>query len=266
MRALLVGVLACVALSGCRPDTVHVAFRPPPGAHYAYRVVVESTTVTSLDGRPDRRSHSRFVLLADHVVLASTETTTTVRVTLKSTGTTSRTLVVRLDRAAQLVEVERIEGVSTDVLGQLGLSEIFPAAVGAPPDRALRPGARWTIDEPLRLADRGEARLRGFGRLSELGVVRGRDVATVESDVRLPVARDRATAGGSRDGSLVELDGTQTTRTRTTHALADGAVESASSHSRAEFALRLRPPVGQPGPELGGTLAVQVTSRTTRLR
>jgi hypothetical protein len=170
------------------------------------------------------------------------------------------TLLVRLDRAAQLADVERIEGLPTNVLGQLGLAEIFPAAAGAPPDRALSPGDRWAIDEPLRLSGGEDTRLRGFGRLSQLDVAGGRKVATVESSYQLPVRRL-----APEDPKAVVLNGTQSTSTRTTHELDDGSIRSAHSRSRGEFQLALRPPNGQAGPTVRGSLVVEVRSTTTRL-
>src|SRR5437588_271995 len=105
-----------------------------------------------------------------------------------ATGGPVRTFVVRVDRAAQLAEVRSVEGVPASALGGLGLAEIFPAAAGAPPDRRLSPGDRWTLDQPVAVSGSGPARLTGSGRLTELGVVSGRKVATTSSAYRLPVA------------------------------------------------------------------------------
>src|SRR3712207_6086484 len=97
------------------------------------------------------------------------------------------TTLFRSDRAGQLAEVERIEGLPAQVLGELGISEIFPAAAAAPPDRPLSPGDRWTINAPVDLPGLAPGRLRGQGRLIALGVVDGREVATIESVVELTV-------------------------------------------------------------------------------
>jgi len=261
---LPIALSALVVLSSCRPDTVRLAFRPAPGRQYSYEVRVESFTVTTLGTNAPRRSSSSFVLRADQQVVRTVGTTTEVRVRLRVIGGAAEhgatTLLVRLDRVAQLADVERIEGLPTNVLGQLGLAEVFPAAAGAPPDRALSPGDRWAIDEPLRLSGGEDTRLRGFGRLSQLDVVGGRQVATVESSYQLPVRRL-----APDDPKSVVLTGTQSTTTRTTHELDDGSIRSAHSRSRGEFQLALRPPSGQPGPTVKGSLVVEVRSTTTRL-
>lgn len=259
-----VGLAATLLLSACRPDSVRLAFRPGPGRQYHYEVRVDSLTVTTLGDRAPRRTTSSFVLRTDQEVVRTVGTMTEVRVRLQVVGGAAdrqpTTLLVRLDRAAQLADVERIEGLPSSVLGQLGLAEVFPAAAGAPPDRALAPGDRWAIDEPLRLAGGQDTRLRGFGRLSELDVVGGRKVATVESRYQLPVRRL-----APEDPKTVVLTGTQSTTTRTTHELEDGSIRSAHSRSRGEFQLALRPPKGQPGPTVRGSLVVEVRSTTTRL-
>ncbi len=261
---VVVGLSATLLLSACRPDTVRLAFRPTPGQQYSYEVRVESLTVATLGDKAPRRTSSSFVLRADQEVVRTVGTTTEVRVRLTVVGGSSEreatTLVVRLDRAAQLAEVERIEGLPTSVLGQLGLAEVFPAAAGAPPDRPLSPGDRWTIDEPLRLSGGEDTRLRGHGRLSQLDIVDGRKVATVESSYQLPVRRL-----APEDPKEVVLNGSQSTSTRTTHDLDDGSIRSAHSRSRGEFQLALRPPKGQTGPTVRGSLVVEVRSTTTLL-
>jgi hypothetical protein len=261
---LALGLSATLTLTACKPDTVRLAFRPGPGRQYSYEVRVESVTVTTLGDAAPRRTSSSFVLRADQEVVRTVGTMTEVRVRLAVVGGApeheATTLLVRLDRAAQLADVERIEGLPTNVLGQLGLAEIFPAAAGAPPDRALSPGDRWAIDEPLRLSGGEDTRLRGFGRLSQLDVAGGRKVATVESSYQLPVRRL-----APEDPKAVVLNGTQSTSTRTTHELDDGSIRSAHSRSRGEFQLALRPPNGQAGPTVRGSLVVEVRSTTTRL-
>ncbi|HEX2038813.1 MAG TPA: hypothetical protein VHF47_03660, partial [Acidimicrobiales bacterium] len=206
--AALLLLLPALASAGCRDGTVRVSFRPEVGAQYAYRVRVAADVVTRIADRPVRRTTDEDVFTARHKVLAAGRAGSRVEVRLESDGQEPRTFVVRLDRAGQLAEVQRIEGFPADVLGGLGLSEIFPAAAGALPDRPLAPGDRWTIDEA------------GTGRLARLGVVDGRRRATVESDYVLPVAR--TTSDGERP---LRLEGDQRTRATSSYDLRDGAVE-----------------------------------------
>ncbi|MDQ1437846.1 MAG: hypothetical protein QOK43_1475 [Acidimicrobiaceae bacterium] len=261
MRVVAAGLAACVggvSLGACRPDGVRLAFRPRTGASYTYRVEVRAEVVTRIgDGEPRRRV-DHDVLFADHAVLTGGPRSSRVQVRLRGPGQPTRTFVVALDRAAQLAEVQRIEGLPASALGTLGLSEIFPAAAGAPPDRLLAPGARWRVDEPVTLPGSSTARLSGQGRLVELGVVAGREVARVETTYRLPVDRTSDEAQGR-----IVLRGSQEVHARSTSGVADGAVESAETETRGVFTLSLEPRDG--GPAVPGRLELVVRSVTRRL-
>jgi hypothetical protein len=260
VRTLAAAVAALALLAGCQPDTVRISFRPAAGAHYAYRVEIQSVTVTSVEGTAPQRVSDDFILRADHSVLAVSPASIRVRIRLAGEGLGPRTFVVRLDRAGQLVEVQRIEGLPARALGSLGLSEIFPAAAGAPPDRRISPGERWVVDEPVVLPGQPATRLRGSGRLKTLGVIDGRKVATVESTFRLAV---RGTSQLSQ-GNFV-LDGSQSTSATSTQDLSDGSVEKVEAVTTGRYRLTLLPPTGTDGPPVPGTLTIEVRSKTTRL-
>lgn len=262
-RPILAAVLALLATvaGGCRPDAVRVAFRPEPGARYVYRIEVDAVAVTTVGSEPPRRTVADDVFEADHAVLATGRRTSTVQVRLRPPEGRPVTFVVRLDRAAQLTEVQRVEGLPASVLGELGLSEIFPPAAAAPPDRPLSPGQRWRVDVPVQLSSPDRSRLVGEGRLVGLGVVEGRDVATVATAYRLPVRRSTG-EGGAR----LLLDGSMATRARGTYALSDGAVVSTTATTTGRYRLTVYPPEGTAGAPLSGTLDVEVHSKTRRLR
>ena len=259
-RRLVVAMAALALGAGCQEDTVRLSFQPRPGNQYSYRVEVEAEAVAKVGNEPPRRTQTTNVFEARQSVLDADSTGTRVEVRLNEVGGLPRTFVVRLDRAAQLAEVQSIEGLPASALGGLGLSEIFPAAAGAPPDRALEPGSRWVIDEPVQLASPEQARLSGEGRLSKLGVIGGRDVATVVSTYRLPVKR---TAEERRN--RLELSGAQDTTASTTYDLSDGSVVSVEARTSGSYAVMLLPPEGTPGSPIPGTLTVQVRSVTRRM-
>ena len=259
MRRLAL-VLACaLLLPACRSGSVRIDFRPRANGHYAYAIDVTASTTTTIDGRSPTRSANDEHLRARHVVQEVGRDGVVVDIHVTGPGVPDRSFEVRLDRAAALVEVQRVQDIPSSVLGDLGLSEVFPAAAGAPPDRALRPGARWSIDEPLALPGASTVRLTGSGRLTELGVVGGRQVATVVSTYRLPVHQTSAGPDGT-----VTLDGAQITDTTATHALKDGAVQSVKARTVGRFAITLAPPAGASGPLLHGHLEVEVASTTRR--
>ena len=249
-----------LASSGCRDGAVRVSFRPEVGAEYVYRVRVVAEVVTRIADRPVRRTTDDDVFTARHTVLAAGPDGSRVKVRLETEGQEDRTFEVRLDRVGQLVEVQRIEGIPADVLGGLGLSEIFPAAAGALPERPLAPGDRWTIDEAVAAGD-GGGRISGSGRLARLGVVDGRRRATVESDYLLPVAR--TSAEGDRP---LRLEGDQRTRATSSYDLRDGAVEKVEAVTTGRFRLVVLPPVGTTGPDIPGRLDLRLRSETRRIR
>lgn len=257
----LLSAAAALALSaGCAPGTVEISFAPEDGAVYSYQIEVESSTTTLVEGEDPRESTNSFTLAARHEVESTDRDGSEVRVTLRPRGGEPRDLLVRLDRAAQLTEVVQVEGLPAEVLGELGLSEIFPAAVGAPPKGPLRPGATWQVDDPVQITGSPRARLVGTGRLEALDVIDGREVAVVRSSYRLPVSRTSEGASSSQT-----LEGAQTTSSRTTYDLADGSVLSAEAESLGRFALELRPPGSEMGPALSGSLEVRVRSVTKRV-
>lgn len=260
--ALLAVVLGLVApaFTACTEDTVRVAFHPAPGDRATYRIEVRATAVTTIPGERQRRTEAETVLVARHRVLEAGPDGSRVRVQVSEAGgATSSTFVVRLDRAAQLTAVQRIEGLPSGTLGDLGLSEIFPAAATAPPDRPLAPGDRWPIDAPVRVAAPGPSRLHGEGRLVALQAVDGRELARVESTYRLPVRRTGADTGGR-----LALDGVQRTRATVAYDLEDGSVRSADARTRGRYDVTLLPPPGVEGRPVPGTLVVDVDSTSRR--
>lgn len=256
--AALVGL---VALTGCRDHTVRLDARPAAGDRATYRVAVRAVTETSLQDRAPTRAVADSVFEATHEVLQVGPTGSLVRVRLRQEGGRTTALVVRLDRAGQLASVQSIDALPAEALGDLGLSEIFPAAAAAPPQHPLAPGDRWAIDEPVAVGGLGPSRLVGSGRLARLGVAGGRNLATVETTYRLPVLRSQLETGGR-----LALSGDQETTATVTYELADGTVHAAHASTRGTYRIALFPPIGTVGDPVPGTMRVRVRSTTRRLR
>ncbi|MEO7555554.1 MAG: hypothetical protein ABIV94_02985 [Acidimicrobiales bacterium] len=251
--------LAIALLAGCRDDRVVVAYRPPLGRTYLYDTTVSTTTTVELQGRAPEPPQTEVVeLRAEQLVLPSaTSDETRVQILLTRPGAATRTYIARFDRAAQLTDIERVEGIPTEALGELGLTEIFPAAAGAPPARGLQPGDTWAIDEAVRLPDATQpGALTGQGRLAELGVIDGHRTARVKSSTALPLTTTVSSSNGTQ-----RLDGTQTTDLDAAYDVSDGSVVSGTAVSVGRFAIVLSPPPGQRGDPLTGRLTVEV--RTT---
>lgn len=261
MRRTLAGLAAVLLLlTGCRDDHVTVAYRPAAGATFTYDIHVVSATTTSLPNRTVTRRPDVADLTASQRVLDAQGDATRVEVTLTREGIGARTFVMRFDRAAQLIAVESVEGIPAEALGTLGLSEIFPAAAGAPPDRPLRPGDRWTIDDQVQLAGMdAPARLQGSGRLVELRVVDGHETATITSQTTLPLTSTAASPDG-----VQTLTGTQSTTITVVYDLTTGSVRRSTAETTGRFALTLGPPAGQAGTPISGSLDVEVRSEIRR--
>jgi hypothetical protein len=256
----MVGALGCGVLAACRPDTVQVAFRPPVGARYRYQVDVTKARTIQLGSDQAQRTVDDARIEADETVLASGPEGIRVRVELRRGGSAPRLFVVLFDRAAQLTAVETIEGLPASVLEPFGLSEIFPAAAGAPPARPLAAGEHWTIDDRLTLAGSAPARLQGSGRLVSFGVVGGRKVASIRSSTQLPITTASALQGGQ-----LALHGVERTVSTASRELQDGAVEKAASTTGGTYEVALTPAGGNATP-VTGTLTIEVKSTTKRLR
>lgn len=259
---MLMAVVAVVA-SGCRDDHVTIAYQPRPGAIFTYAIHVVSTTTNSFPGRPISQPPGVPAdFIASHRVLDARNGTTRVEVRLAREGLGERTFVMRFDRAAQLTAVESVEGIPAEALGSLGLSEIFPVAAGAPPDRPLRPGDHWAIDDQVQLAGMdAPARLTGTGHLVQLGVIDGHKTATVTSATTLPL-----TSTTTRSDGVQTLTGTQTTTITVVYDLVDGSVRHSTAATAGHFDVFLRPPSGQPGAPIKGTVTVDLRSEIRRVR
>jgi hypothetical protein len=253
-------LLVSINLTGCRPDTVVVSFHPRVGTTYRYEVQVTSDSTTTIEGAPPDRRHETVHLVAEHTVLAAGPNGVRVRVVVGEPGAAPQAFVVRFDRAAQLQSIDSVEGAPADIVGALGVPEIFPGAAGAAPKR-LAPGQRWTLDRQVRIPGTGApSRLHSEGRLVELGLAAGEKVAHLSSTATLPLRTTTSSAGGT-----LRIDGSQHIVQRATYDLGDGAVRAAAATTTGHFQLQVQPPAGTVAPPVPGTLDVRVTSTTKRV-
>jgi hypothetical protein len=253
-------VIVLLVVAGCRPDTVRVRFRPEVGASYRYVIDVHSMTTTRIQGTPAQRRDERVRLVAEHTVLSRDSTGVRVRVVVGEPGKAPQSFVVRFDAGAQLESIESVEGDSPDIVGALGVPEIFPGATGPPP-RRLAPGDTWRSNRRVRVPGAtGASRLRVDGRLDQLGVAGTHDVARVVSTARLPL-----TTAAITDDGLLHLDGAQRIDERSVYDLDDGAVRSVRATTVGHFRLRVEPVGLTPATEVPGQLDLRVTSTTKRV-
>jgi len=255
----LAGGLA-LTLTGCEKQAVRVVFRPGVGAIYRYEIRVQSTTTTYLGDAPPERSVDDVVLESRDTVLDSSPDAVRMRVELKRDGSPDRTFVVRFDRGALLSGVEAVDGLTPGVLGPSGLPEFLPAAATAPPDRALSPGERWKIDATSTPSGGNPARIVGTGRLVKVTSAGGRKVASIKADTTLPLSSTTRLGDAT-----AAIEGTETTSSTATRALADGAVVESTSVTAGTFRLALRANPGEQAAPVPGTMSVEIRSQTRRL-
>lgn len=258
--SLGVAVLCGGVLAGCQQQAVHVGFRPEAGASYRYEIKVQSVTTTYLGDAEPERAVDDVVLESRDTVLDSGPDAVRVRVQLSRAGSPDRTFVVRFDRGAQLAGVDAVDGLPPEVLGPTGFPAFLPAAATAPPNRALSPGEKWKIDATPALPGASPVRLEGSGQLLKVTTSGGRRMASIKADTRLPLSSTRRVGDAT-----VTLNGTETTQSTATRALADGAIEESSSVTRGTFRLALTSRPGQPAESVGGTMSVEIRSQIRRL-
>lgn len=260
LPAAALAVLATATLLACTDDRVVVSFKPRPGTIYRYDATVSSRTVSQLPGGPEQAIEDRALLHSTLEVLDTTGQAARVRVVVSRPGAGERRFVMLFDRSAQLTAVESVEGIPAGALGELGLTEIFPAGAGAPPQKPLRPGESWKIDDSVKMnAGDAPARLTGSGRLSELGFIDGRRTATVVSSTKLPVRSVSAAPDAQRT-----LAGSQRTELNVIYDLDDGAVRHVSAVTTGRYSVTFAPLAGQQGQPVVGSLTVVIRSEIDR--
>ncbi len=185
-------VVLAVALLGCSPTTVSVAFTPEVGATYAYRYEIEATVRRAVEGQEPEVVHVDTELVAEQEVQERTADGARIRLVLTREGGVARTAVVLVDRAGSLEGVELVEDLDAAVFGIASSDTLVPTHLGGPPDRPLAPGDRWSVRDGER---------RGSGRLERLGVVDGADVAVVRVTVTEDLARSLRTGASAHTRS-----------------------------------------------------------------
>lgn len=254
-------MLLPLVLVGCRDHTVALAFRPEIGSTYRYEVRVHAVSTTTLEGQAPERTDEEVRLIAEHTVLDAGPEGVRVQVLVGEPGTSAQVFYVEFNRAAQLESIESTVGVPADVVGALGVSEIFPGGAGGPPNRRLAPGETWRVDRRISVPGaEAPSRLRVTGRLAELGLAGDEKVARMHTTTRLPFRATQLTTAG-----IVALDGRQHIEQEATYDLDDGAIRTVQATTRGRFDIQVQPPSGLIAEPVPGTLEVRVTSRTRRL-
>ena len=238
-------------------ERVDLVFRAPPGSEAAYAIDLESTVVTELAGPPETSTETVALDARQVVVGSGGGGDVALQITMGRVGERPRAFTVRLDTSRGVAEVDAVEGLTIEVLGELGPSRLILLASGLLPGRPLRPGGAWDINQDLELPE-GPERLSGEGRLVGLRISNGVELARVRASTSLPVDRRMSLPQGT-----VRMSGVERTTAVLDYDVSDGTLYGARSVTTGRFALVVHAPGGEPGP-IEGTLEVRVESRTRR--
>lgn len=260
-RRLAIGLLALLplAVAACDEHTVSIRFEPDVGDEYRFRSDISTEVEREIDGEVTT-DQATSELRAVETVVAVDDDDITVEVRIDRDQTPSRSYEVRFDRRGRLTAIDLVEGVPAEALG-LDLATDLPADVASPPVGPLEPGMTWTIDRAVEVPGRDEpARVTGSGRVDSLGVEDGHDVAVIVVELRVPVRSVVDTADGR-----VTLIGVQTSRSRTTFDLGDGATRRDATDIHGELDVIIEPPAGVTAPPVPGKVRYDVETRTERV-
>jgi hypothetical protein len=258
--AVVLAGLLSVALGGCRPAGAQLSFVPRPGTVYRYRIAVTSTSTTRLAGQAPTTRREVADLAAVDRVLDVDASGSTLQVDITGASVPPASYVVRLDHQAGLVSIESVNGEPPAEVAGLQVQDLVPAVVGAPPDRPLRPGDRWRLDQPVALPGLAPTRLVGSGRLVAFGVQHQRKLATTSASATIDVAPAPPLPAAS--ATAVGLQGRETITTVVTRAVSDGAIESDTAHTLGLFEIVL-PGAGSPGQTVLVTGQLSVVTEST---
>ena len=250
-RALLLVALVPVLATACRADTVSVAYDPEVGDRYEYRYEIDATVTRAVEGEAPEVVEVDTVLTAEQLVQARTSSGARIRLELTREGGVPRSAVVLVDRAGSLEGVELVDDLDAAVFGVAGGDSLVPTHLGAPPDRPLAPGDRWTVADGPR---------HGRGRLERLGVIDDAKVAVVRTWTTEDVERSVRAAD-----SRTRVRGTLRSGGVTSYDLDDGAIRRSRTWSRGELRAELAPPPGVDAEPVQATIGYDVAVRVTRL-
>lgn len=254
----LAAALALV-LAACDPGTVGIRFDPEIGDTYRFRSDITTRVVRTIDDETSVED-ADSVLDATEVVTAVDDDEITVAVTLERDGATQRSYEVRFDRGDRLTAIDLVEGVPADALG-LDLANDLPADIASPPAGPLEPGERWEIRRRVDVAGQPDPIVvEGVGRVDSLGVVDGNDVAVVVVELSVPIQSVIETSDG-----IVTVSGTQTSSTRTTYDLDDGAARQDRTDITGDVAVVVEPPRGVEADPVEGAIRYEIETRTVRI-
>lgn len=114
----LAGAIAASA-AGRDADTVAIRYSPRLGSTYGYEVTISGESLTQVEGQLLVRRRHDMTLHIDETVLESDGDGTMAEVELTAGDLGEQRLLVRLDRAEPGATIDAIEGIPTQLLGEL---------------------------------------------------------------------------------------------------------------------------------------------------
>jgi hypothetical protein len=247
VRRFLLAIL--VLLTSCADGRVPLSYRVEPGSRLEHRLTLTADIRRMLAGEvQDQEVVAVFRAIQEVGATVDGETEAEVSLIPESLEVDGRPVevgpvqqfTVRLGPDGRVVAVEDDVAGPGEPLEPVGLERLLPRLSPVLPGRPVAPGDAWRSETRFQ-DDRGRFSVDASSRLTQLGIVEGRDAALVRTVYRSPVDREESFANAAAD--IVGEDiGAQEAWFDL-----DGFLIRSSSESVGTYDVTFRPPGGEPG-------------------
>ncbi|HEV3474052.1 MAG TPA: hypothetical protein VG602_01635 [Actinomycetota bacterium] len=262
IRRLSVLGLAILLLPACRGDRVRLADRLEPGRRLEHELHLEARISRALAGRQQRQDVVATFRAAQQILAplpdgGAEATFSLIPQSLEVNGQPvevgpDQDFNVHLGPDGRVVAIEEAGGQPGEALGPLGIERLLPRLRPVLPGALVAPGDRWRSRTNF-VDETGTFSLTTSSRLSELGLLDGREAALVRTTYRSPVDRRETFAN-----AVAHMQGTDVGAQEAWFAL-DGSLLRSSGDSVGSYRVTFSPPGGEVGlAPVEGTLVVRL--------
>jgi hypothetical protein len=260
--ALRLSMVVLLVLAACRSDQVRLEDRLEPGRRLEHELRLEARISRTLAG--ERRGQNVVATFrAAQQILAplpdggAEATFSLIPKSLEVNGQPvevgpDQDFDVHLGPDGRVVEIEEAGGQPGEALGPVGIERLLPRLRPVLPGSLVAPGDRWQSQTDF-VDETGSFSLTTSSRLSQLGLLDGREAALVRTTYRSPVDRQETFAN-----AVAHMQGTDVGAQEAWFAL-DGFLLRASGDSVGSYRVTFTPPGGEVGlSPVEGTLVVRL--------
>lgn len=264
MGRLTLVVLVLLVLPACRSEHVRLADRLEPGRQLEHELRLDARITRTLAGERRRQDVVATFVAAQQILSprpdgGANASFSLVPRSLEVDGQPvevgpDQDFDVHLGPDGRVVEIQEAGGQPREPLGPVGIERLLPRLRPVLPGSLVAPGDRWRSQTDF-VDETGSFSLSTSSRLSQLGVVSGREAALVRTTYRSPVDRQETFAN-----ALAHMKGTDVGSQEAWFAL-DGFLLRAAGDSVGSYQVTFTPPGGEVGlAPVEGTLVVRLHS------